>query len=432
MKFSKLVGIAVLTAAFAVQCGGGGGSTKEDKAAVNMEQDCLGGKIISIGEAPIFTGVDSAKMKAKEDACRNAISKCIGDQVASSSGVADGQSITSEIFSSSQGLCKNDQLIDSKEYMLDQVKMLKATFRFEVKAADISAKIDTMQKLVGNPKVMVLIREEINYKGRAKTVNGFTSQDGVAAATLIDFLTKKGYSVIPASRIAGSTGNEQIMADNPDETPATLKEKAAEAGADVLIIGKITVKPQLDKLMKEVGGGNFVSYTVTGTTTALTLWGKGKVLSTFTKSGNGAGVTDEKAAAQALRTFAVGNEDNPIKKPGNLAKELHSTFQDTWANMTRNNEIIIKVKGVDQSVAGTFMEDLKERTSVKTYNQVKSEGTNHEFEVTFPGKSYALAELLGFYKERPDMITALKKAGPGYKLRIEKSDRGEISVVFEK
>ncbi|GIX41244.1 MAG: hypothetical protein KatS3mg129_0977 [Leptospiraceae bacterium] len=179
------------------------GQKKRDASDVraNYYAECLKGEITVYGEAPIFTSVSAARNKAKEDACRKAIEKCIGNQVASYTQVGDGQSIANEIFSQAQGVCKNDRVLDEQEYMLDTVKMLKLFVKFQVDKAEIQNQINLMQKLVGNPKVMVLIREEYILPGNAKKVFDFASRDGVAASQIRNILISKGYDVLDPGSI---------------------------------------------------------------------------------------------------------------------------------------------------------------------------------------------------------------------------------------
>jgi hypothetical protein len=180
------------------------GQQKKDPADVraNYYAECLKGEITVYGEAPIFTSVSDARNKAKEDACRKAVEKCIGSQVASYTQVADGQSITNEIFSEAKGVCKNDRVLDEQQYMLDTIKMLKLFVKFQVDRAEVQNQINLMQKLVGNPKIMVLIREEYIMPGNAKKVYDFASRDGVAASQIRNILINKGYDILDPGSIA--------------------------------------------------------------------------------------------------------------------------------------------------------------------------------------------------------------------------------------
>jgi hypothetical protein len=385
--------------------------------------DCRSGGITVWGEAPVFTSVATSRDKAKEDACRTAIQKCIGEQVAAISGVSDGQAITNEIFTDAKGICKNDQIIEEKDYMLDTQKMLKVFVRFTVTKEAISERIDTMQKMVGNPKVIVLVREEYNIAGSGKKIEGFTSRSGVLSAALREFLISKGYTVIDPE--AAGKSNEAAIAANPDTVPEDLKERAVKAGADVLIIGSIESNPQTIGVEAFKRSG-LKSYKATGNISILSLWGAGAVLGEYSQLGNGAQTTDLAAARASVERYAIGSDR---KKPEGLAKFVHKKLSDEWGRQTRNNLIQLKISGLDRKGAGTFRDDLIERTAVKTVNEISTTENSAEWEVTYPGKSFALADTLGFYGEDPRMFFVLRDTGK--KLRVKEVKRGSIILSFE-
>lgn len=424
MMRSSLVSAAGLTLmlAFVAQCGSGS-RTDDSGQRGSFQSECLNGEITVYGEAPLFTSVSATRMKAKEDACRTAVEKCIGNTVAAYSGVGDGQSIGAEIFSQAQGICKNDQIIDEKQYMLDTVKMMKLFVRFRVSKVDIQSTIDTMKKLVGNPKVMILIREEYNLAGAAKKVEGFTSRSAEATTQLQNFLISKGYTVIDSRSVVTGGFNEEIAAADPSKLPDILKDRAMAAGADILVIGTIESNPQASyqRQMK--------SYQATGTLNILALWGRGSVLGNYSKPMGGAHVTDVAAARAAVKRFAVGTGRDPIKQPGGFAKYLDRTLKAKWSEMTRNNVIVMRIRGLDQKGAGTFRDDLVERTAVKEVNEISADANELIWEVTYPGREFALRDTLAFYGADPRMFFVVRDTGR--KIVVDSVKRGEIILHFQ-
>lgn len=419
---------ALIAASLLVACKSGSRSSGGDD--LNTMADCTDGKITVYGEAPIFTSMDASEGKAKEDACRTAVEKCIGAQVASISGVSNGQSIANEIFNKANGVCRNGRILEKNEYMLDTVKMLRLTMRYEVEPADLRSQIDQMQKLAGNPKVMILIREEYNIAGQGKRAEAFNSRNAIAAAALRDFLVRKDYSVIDSSAISLAGANEEMLADNPDQFPEDIKERAAKAGADVLIIGSLEANPQASiDLSDSTMNLQMKSYKATGNITLMTLWGKGKVLGEFSVPAGGAQTTDLSAAQQAVKRFAVGSASDPVKQPGGIGKEIHRRLTDQWSEITRNNVIIVKVQGLDQGTAGAFRDDLKEKTSVRSVNPLNETATEQEWEVTYPGRSFALADTISRYRDNPRIFRSVKESGK--KANVVSVTRGEIQVRFE-
>ncbi len=418
-KFIWLLLTIILTLSFCQEA-------KKDTSDVrgNFYAECLKGEITVYGEAPIFTSVSAAKNKAKEDACRKAIEKCIGNEVASYTQVGDGQSIANEIFSKSQGVCKNDRVLDEQEYMLDTVKMIKLFVKFQVEKTEIQNQINLMQKLVGNPKIMVLLREEYIIPGNAKKIYDFSSRDGVAASQIRNIFISKGYDVLDPSSIARSISNSEAVAQDPSKLSNDIKDLAVKAGADVLIIGNIETKPQTS------AAPQFKSYQATGTINILSLWGQGDLIGTYSgQNVGGIGVTDIQAAQESVKRFAVGPERDPEKKPGGFSKFAITKLQEKWSQITKNNKIIMKITGLDPAKAGIFRDDLIERTAVKNVNEISSSQKEIIWEVIYPGREFALRDTLSFYGDDPRMFLVVRDTKK--KIKIKDVGRGQIQLYFE-
>jgi hypothetical protein len=412
-----LLGVLSAWALVAVSCGGGG--SQRQKEGEISRGDCRKGQIATTGEAPIFASIAAARDKAKEDACRQAVEKCIGEEVASETGVADGQSIANEVFTKARGICKNDQVLDEEQYMLDTTKMLRISVRFEVKQVDIRDTIDTMKELAGNPKLMVLIREEYNLP--PKRVEGFTSSNAKAASVLRDFFVSKGYTVLDPGTLTRGL-NEADLAANPDSIPDALKDRAAQAGADVLIIGRIEVVPQDVSALR---GSDFKSYRAEGNIKMLALWGYGQVLGEFSESQPGAHVNALSAARAAVENFTRGRDE---RKPAGLANFAFKRLEDEWGTITRNNKIKVSIAGIDEKEAGVFRDNLIEATAVKRINPISFDTSGAVWDVTYPGRSFALADTLGFYGDNPQMFSALRFNCKS--IKVDRVSRGEIQLRF--
>ena len=435
-SFLLTLAAAALTAAVA-SCGGGGTRGGGGGGPDLSPAECQSGQITVWGEAPIFTSVETSRQKAKENACRKAVEKCIGEEVAKMSGVSDGQSIANETFSQSKGICKNDSIVSENKYKIDTIEMLKITVRFTVSQVDVQNAINTTLKLAGNPKVMVLIREEHNIEGKGKVVFGFTDPKGKASAGLRQVLIAKGYTVVPADRVVAQAvgGSEEAIAQDPNseaakETFNTLKDRVAKAGVDVLVIGEIETEHQdmeaLSKLTKD-----FKSYNAKGNIRVITMWGRGEELINYASPERAADVTHAAASQAAAFKFAVGaqpedKESSYTKNPKKLARAVTRALQDKWSQVTRANKILVKVSKMDPKQAGMFIDDLKERTAVKEVVQQSTSGDNHELEVTYPGRSFALAETLIYYGDNPMKFNVVAKSCR--RIHVTEVKRGEISL----
>lgn len=426
-----IAAIAVLALSLTACGGGGGGGPRGGGGGSDIsEADCLSGAITTWGEAPIFTSIDGSRGKAKENACLKAIEKCIGEQVARVSGVSNGQSIANEIFSQTKGMCKNDRIVEEKQYKLDTITMLKVFVRFEVSESDVNSAINTAQKMAGNPKIMVLIHEEYKAPG-ANREYSFTDPDGQASSNLREYLITKGYQIIPSEKAAVPKNQQEALAESPDQEKPGFKElmdNALKAKADVVIIGKVEVNQQN---ISGLAGTDFKSTKATGTVRMITLWGRGKEIGTYAPSQGigGAGTTYLAAAKEACKRFAVGGSKQWKTEPGGLALEVEEKLRTEWANVTQANQIIIKLSNMDSKMAGLFRDDLKEKTPVKEIHEQSTEGTNHEWEVIFPGREFALADTLNYHGDNPAMFEVVRRYCR--KIVVESVKRGVIKLDFK-
>lgn len=383
-----------------------------------VDAQCRRGEITVTGEAPIYTSIDTARMKARTDACRRAVEKCIGDEVAAASGVADGQSIGSEIFAKAQGICKNDEIVNEEQYTLDTVKMLKLFIRFRVSQAEVQDSIDTMKNLVGNPKVMVMIREEYNLS-TGKRVAGFRSTQTKSPPLLVDFLRSRDYTILDSTGVAARINNEEQIATNPSALSASIKDMAAEAGADVLVIGQIQTFPQQISTT-----GPFKSCEVQGNVKILALWGDGRVMAEYTDRGAGVQVSELGAALKGIEWFTVGKR--PEQNVEGLAAWVHRTMANEWAIMTRNNVIRITVNNIDDKEKGVLIDNLKHRTAVRSVDEISYSNGVAVLEAKYPGRAFALADTIGWYGDNPGVFSALRFNCK--KISVTDVRRGEITL----
>lgn len=388
----------------------GGQPVEEDTASM-----CKSGRITVQGEAPLFTSVSAARNKAREDACRSAVEKCIGSAVSSQAGVADGQSLGEEVFDQAKGLCKKWEILDESRYQLDTITMFRVSIRYSVEPSALDQTINTLQNMVGNPRSMVLIRETVLEDGRKVERSGYLER-GKAAAMLQDYLTSKGYTVVDAGRVFRGM-------DVKGELSEDLKDIAASRGIDAIIMGEIELSPQRKDM---IGRDDMFSYRATGNLTVQTLWGRGKLIGNYSESMPGAGFSRPAAMDASLKRFVMGGRKN---ETGGLAKYLHERVSSEWSTITRNNQIYMKISGLEKRGSAFFHDDLIERTAVKHVNEIQFTPGEIEWEVIYPGRAYALADTIEFYKDNPKMFLALRETGK--KIRVSLVKRGEIHLSFE-
>ncbi len=396
-----------------------GGCASDNKAGGTPSggtstDSCKNGDITVTGEAPIFTSVDAANEKARESACRRAVEICIGTEVASRSEVGDGQALSNDVYAKAKGLCKNGNAVKYEDYTLDTIKMRRVYMRYQVSAEALESEIRLVQQMVGNPRIMIYLQES-----SAPDAKGCVDRGDSATPMLTDFFKRKGYSMIPEQKgvkVSLDNSGESLL---QDPSLKSTMEKAASKGADVLILGKIRLESWKSPM------ANVVSCRATGEVSAIALWGRGSVLAEYTQSVSGAHFSASTAARAAIERFTIGSST----QEGGLALFLHDRFSNEWANLTRSNEIVLHVKGLTPEMAGVFRDDLTERTSVRRINEVSSNVHETVWEVIYPGRSFALADIITFYGSNPSMFTVVGKSGK--KIQVDTVRRGEIYLTFK-
>lgn len=401
---------------------------------------CKGGEIVVEGEAPVYGDMATSRSRAKEDACRIAVERCIGVQVAGYSAVQDAESVASEIYTQASAICSDDELLSESTYPLESIQMLKTRWKFRVSEVSLQSKIDTMLKIVGNPRIMILAREEYNIPGAQKVV-GFASRNSVSAGILQDYLIQNGYTVVDPARANPGGLNESALIEQLSEQKFgetdsiggafnDFKDRAAASGADVLIIGKVTAtKQNLRKLDRDAFDVGLHSYQANGNFTIVALWGRGELMGQlFARPTGGAHTTDQGAASEAIRRFTIGSDRDPFKRPANIARDLKFRLSEKWSELSRNNKIYMIVSGLDQRHMAIFREDLTERTAARKVDEIEFSGNRARWEVTYPGRSFALADKLSFYANDPRMFVVVGRSGK--QIHVDQVRRGEIHVSF--
>lgn len=416
--------LILTTSVILTQCPSGGGSSSGRGGSEISQDQCQSGQIIVNGESPIYTSVSTSRMKAKTDACRRAVEKCIGEEVASDSGVSDGESIGNEIFTQAKGICRNDKILKEETYSLGSIKMLKISVRFNVNKVQLSDSIDTMKQLAGNPKAIILIHEVHNLP--PKKVFGFLHPRAIATSNLKSFLIKKGYTIIDGSKITRYISNEASTAANPSSLSEKIKDAAAKAGADILILGSVVTHPQHIRTT-----GPFKSVNVQGVVQVHSLWGDGAVLGSYDERAAGVQVNKVGAAKFGVMKYTMGTyyPNDADEELGGLAVWLHDLLMNEWADVTRNNRIKVTITGLDNKTKALLQDDLKEGTAVKNVDEISFTNSTAVWEVTYPGRAFALADTLSFYGDSPKIFAAVRESGK--KIKVVSVKRGVIKLKFQ-
>ncbi len=88
----------------------------------------------------------------------------------------------------------------------------------------------------------------------------------------------------------------------------------------------------------------------------------------------------------------------------------------------------MKISGLNRDQIGWFRDDLKERTAVRNVDELNFSGDQAEFEVTYPGREFALADTLAFHANNPRIFPVVARSGKT--IHVDLVRRGEIHVSF--
>jgi hypothetical protein len=371
--------------------------------------------VISQGEAPIYQGdARLAKDKALKDAKLNAVRKIIGEQITQKSGVSDGQSLGSQLYSKTDAFVKKYEILSEETFSLNTQPMLRLIVRSEVEPTRISTAVDALLDDVGNPRMVILVSGTVG--GKALKMGDARNQ---AEVELAEALRSRGNKIVSSAQISAlmkkNPATQNLKLEDID-SGSPLISLAQEAGAEVLVIANVSSKDQ--GKVKIPGATNvpvtdILSSSVTGSYKMVQLWGDGKIFGSGSEEGRGADLTMEVAREIATKDWA--------KRVGERAGKQ---IKQEWFRLTEENTVILKFSGLSLEDAIAFKDDLLEFTAVKRINDRKTSLNYSEWELTYPGKETMFSDELSYKKERG--FRYLGKA----RLEIQSSQRGEVKIQF--
>lgn len=369
-------------------------------------------EITVIGEAPIYQGDrEIAKQRALKDAKVNAVRKLIGEEINQRVKISNSESLGSSLLSKTDAFVKSYEILSEKTRMLNTQPMLQLTVHCVVEPTKIATEVDALLQDVGNPRILVLIETHEGPKVIAPATPGNTAE-----AVLIEALRKSGSKVVDASSASRTIPKSLADPDSFDSNFSSLVDKAAQTGAEVLLLGKVETTDQ--PALREVNGQPLqrpiYSSAATGTYKLVLLWGDGKIIGSGTKDGRGPDVTQEVARDNAVKDWSKA-----------VASGLPEMLRDEWFDVTENNSIILKFTGLDANLATQFRDDLLDFTAAKDINVRTSSVQGSEWEVIYPGKDQQFVDELVYKKD-----SGFHYLGSGLQMKIDSVSRGTVNLRF--
>lgn len=259
-------------------------------------------KFVEVEAEGVVVNIKDNLLATKEQslmaAQRAALEKAVGVYVTGQTIVQNAAVIEENIFSKTVGYIKDFKIISEGV----DGEFFKTKIHSKIRLGDVKKDIDALgllikTKKVGNPRIMVLIDEEID---------GEISSAGTSETKLINQLLEKGYKVIDREQTAKLRGDERAkLALAGNEKDVVLI--GSRYDADVVIAGRI-----ISKLNTDTDLAGLISYR-TSINARVIKAATGEVILTSSKGGAGVDITKEMAASNSITkvTASLGEEIIP-------------------------------------------------------------------------------------------------------------------------
>lgn len=182
---------------------------------------------------------DLARENALNNAFRRAVEQAIGVMVESDSLVLNAQILNDKIYSKSTGYIKKYTIIDEKVDG-DSYRIKISALVSKVKIEKDIDEIGQIIKKAGNPRIMLLIAEQIGNDGKPIYWWGKEGLfgSGIAENTLTSVFLQKGFTLVDRKVVLAGI-KDRIKDLDADINNDTALRLAAIGEADVVIIGKV-------------------------------------------------------------------------------------------------------------------------------------------------------------------------------------------------
>lgn len=326
---------------------------------------------------------------AINNALRKAVEEAGGVKITSMSKMQNYQLIMDTVVATSTGVVKNYNVI--KEPLAECVNNCSVTLEAEVSDQNLYDSVEAARLLFeqkGRPSILVMVTEQ---NAGAQTPEQWWANDnksidlGIVENDLIKRWKEYGFRFVDRQALTG-----KFRVTNP--TSVEVKEVAADAGADIVIMGKAIATqsdgrgsgatPQFGDVVREVG------MTPVKATVALRLLyvDTGEIISTAVADGNNFNVNASVAGRRAL--------SHALSK---ASTEMFKGIMMRWqAEASGPQRLEVTANGFKKS--GDFRRFMKTIQSkieaVKDVNQRGYKKGSAKFEVMFLGSAFDFAEAL--------------------------------------
>jgi hypothetical protein len=330
------------------------------------------------GEAAIIDGDKAAaRDKAIDDALRKAVEQAVGALVSAETITENYQLLSDRIYSKAEGYVRNYKILSERE----DSGVIQVEIRAEVATGAVSSDmqgLETLFKRKGKPKMLLMIAEQ--NIGQADPAYWWGKSGPMAIdlrtaeVTLMEILTKKGFTFVDPEVLAGQKSINLPVALVSDQQGMRV---AKSSDAQILVVGQAMAKDigrTWDTNMRSANAT--VSVRVINTD-------NGHVIAQASKSGNAYHLDARSAGQLALKNATVA-----------LADDLMDQIGKKWVAETSGaTDVRMIVKGVTTRKQLTqFISILRDRVrSVKDVREVSMKAGQAELAVELAGETRALA-----------------------------------------
>jgi hypothetical protein len=296
------------------------------------------------GLAAVVDGdVPAARDRALDDAKRKAVEQVAGAHVSATSVTESFELVEDRILSRASGFVKRYEVLDE----VREGDVYRVRIQAEVDAASL---VDDLERLFGTkPRVIVLVAEQ-NIGSSEPSYwwgsSGASADLSLMQTSLISAWQPRGYKFVDPGMLGGEFEVKGPMS-SPDLSNGAARRIAADADADVAVVGKVLV----NDAGAMMDGVDMHAYHAVGTLRVLSV-DTGEILAVADDTGVAAHVDPNLGGRLAIKALA--------KKVGQSLEEKLLSRWTTEAASSRDVELV--VTGVRSgAVARTIEKRVAER-----------------------------------------------------------------------
>lgn len=349
------------------------------------------------------SGEQDAENRALQQAMRKAVEMVLGAMVKSSTLVNNGAVVEDKIYSKASGFVQKYDILDVRKQGSSKYVKIKASVVLGDVKNDAMA-LGLLQDRVGRPVVMITIDDPSLETGAPM---------GIMNALMQSKMMEKQFQFVDREQMEKVLAKRNLtMAKLSGVSAGDLASAALDAGAQILVTGKVVSSPQNIANIEGIPA-NFKSCSVTLSLSVIYA-ADASVLASTSKEAKGAGLSLEVAQKTAL--------GKTVTNKGAVADELIDKVIKKWDDMVNNGfEYTVTVAGISEDEADDIQSNLEK--NVEGIKKVFSKGYSVE------GKSAELTiRYTGLINELAKFLRNKEKIG----VKLETVSRDSRTIVMKK